>query len=119
MRRYSITQALNLPEYKITEIVSETPDEIDIRLRAYKGTVAKYIKTVIPAEAGIHNSIEIKAFWIPAFAGMTKNDISQQSHIFLIGLRKKSARLSQRDLITKSNGLNGWLTDIKIFIILG
>lgn len=41
MRGYSITQALSLPEYKITEIVSETSDEIHIRLRAYKRKKAK------------------------------------------------------------------------------
>ncbi len=41
MRRYSITQALNLPEYKITEIVLETAQEIHIRLRAYKRKKAK------------------------------------------------------------------------------
>ena len=31
-------------------------------------------------KTGIYKSIEIKTFWIPAFAGMTKNSISQQSH---------------------------------------
>lgn len=41
MRKYSITQALNLPEYKIIGIVSETPDEIHIRLRAYRRKKAK------------------------------------------------------------------------------
>jgi len=30
-------------------------------------------------KTGIYKSIEIKTFWIPAFAGMTKNSISQQS----------------------------------------
>ena len=43
------------------------------------GTVAKQVKTVIPVKTGIYKSIEIKTFWIPAFAGMTKNSISQQS----------------------------------------
>lgn len=35
MRTYSITKALNLPEYKITEILSETNKEIHIRVRPY------------------------------------------------------------------------------------
>ena len=45
-------------------------------------------------KTGIYKSIEIKTFWIPAFAGMTKNSISQQSlyHLMLItGLRLSEA----------------------------
>ena len=33
-------------------------------------------------KTGIYKSIEIKTFWIPAFAGMTKNSISQQSLVY-------------------------------------
>ncbi|MBU0599386.1 transposase family protein, partial [bacterium] len=36
MRRYSITRTLNLPEYKIAEIISETDKEIHIRVEPYK-----------------------------------------------------------------------------------
>ena len=36
MQRYSITKALNLPEYKITEIISDTDTEIHIRVEPYK-----------------------------------------------------------------------------------
>ncbi len=36
MRKYSITRALNLPEYKITEIISDTDKEIHIRTVPYK-----------------------------------------------------------------------------------
>jgi len=36
MRGYSITKALNLPEYKITEIISDTAEEIHIRVEPYK-----------------------------------------------------------------------------------
>ncbi len=41
MQRYSITQALGLPEYKILEILSDTDEEIHIRIRAYKRKKAK------------------------------------------------------------------------------
>ncbi len=41
MRRYSITRALNLPEYKITEIILETDKEIHIRLEPYKRKAGK------------------------------------------------------------------------------
>ena len=41
MQRYSITKALNLPEYKITEIISETKEEIHIRIEPYKRKKAK------------------------------------------------------------------------------
>ena len=33
MQKYSITKALNLPEFKITEIISVTDEEIHIRLK--------------------------------------------------------------------------------------
>lgn len=36
MRKYSITKVLALPEYKITEILSETKEEIYIRVEPYK-----------------------------------------------------------------------------------
>ena len=36
MREYSITKALCLPEYKITEILSEAKEEIHIRVEPYK-----------------------------------------------------------------------------------
>jgi len=36
MRNYSITKALSLPEYKITEILSEAKEEIHIRVEPYK-----------------------------------------------------------------------------------
>ena len=41
MRRYSITRVLNLPEYKITDILSEPDKEIHIRLEPYKRKRAK------------------------------------------------------------------------------
>jgi transposase len=41
MRRYSITKALHLPEYKITEIISEADKEIHIRVEPYKRKIAK------------------------------------------------------------------------------
>lgn len=41
MQKYSITRALDLPEYKIIEIVSETDKEIHMRLRAYKRKKAR------------------------------------------------------------------------------
>jgi transposase len=41
MRNYSITQALGLPEYKILDILSDTDEEIHIRIRAYKHKKAK------------------------------------------------------------------------------
>jgi len=41
MRNYSITQALDLPEYKIIGILSDTKKEIHIRIRAYKRKKAK------------------------------------------------------------------------------
>lgn len=36
MRVYSIRKALNIPEYKITELLSETDKEINIKLEPYK-----------------------------------------------------------------------------------
>ena len=36
MRRYSIKKRLNIPEYKITEIISESKTEIHLRLEPYK-----------------------------------------------------------------------------------
>ena len=36
MREYSITKTLHLPEYKITEILSEAKEEIHIRVEPYK-----------------------------------------------------------------------------------
>lgn len=59
MRKYSITQALSLPEYKITEIVSKTPDEIHIRLRAYKRKKAKCSGCGEYHETRIHGFKEI------------------------------------------------------------
>ena len=41
MRQYSITRALNLPEYKITGIISENKEEIHIRVEPYKRKKAK------------------------------------------------------------------------------
>lgn len=41
MRGYSITKALNLPEYKITEIESEKDQEMHIHLRPYKRKQAR------------------------------------------------------------------------------
>jgi len=41
MRTYSITKALNLPEYKIREIISETDKEIHIRVEPYKRKKAR------------------------------------------------------------------------------
>ena len=50
MRRYSITKALNLPEYKITEMISDTETQIHIRVEPYKR------KPVICSGCGcIHN----------------------------------------------------------------
>ncbi|MFH1318385.1 MAG: hypothetical protein ABIH71_05170, partial [Candidatus Omnitrophota bacterium] len=49
-------------------------------LKRQFGAVAKYPKSVIPAKAGIQNINGINGFWIPAFAGMTENVISQQRH---------------------------------------
>jgi len=48
------------------------------------GAVAKYPKSVIPAKAGIQNINGINGFWIPAFAGMTENVISQQRQYYII-----------------------------------
>ena len=39
MQVYSIRKALNIPEYKITEIISETDKELHIRLEPYKRKV--------------------------------------------------------------------------------
>ena len=36
MRRYSIKKRLNIPEYKITDILSETEKEIRIKIKPYK-----------------------------------------------------------------------------------
>ncbi|MBU0599799.1 transposase family protein, partial [bacterium] len=36
MRRYSIKKRLNIPEYKITDILSETEKEIHIKIEPYK-----------------------------------------------------------------------------------
>ena len=41
-------------------------------------------RKVIPVKTGIHNCNKISWFWIPAFAGMTKNGILQQSHPLLV-----------------------------------
>jgi len=49
-----------------------------MRFKRQDGTVAKYPKSVIPAKAGIQNINGINGFWIPAFAGMIENVISQQ-----------------------------------------
>jgi len=44
MRNYSITQALCLPEYKIIEILSNTDQELHVRMRPYKRKKAKCSK---------------------------------------------------------------------------
>ena len=36
MQQYSITKTLNIPEYKITKIISDTDTEIHIQLEPYK-----------------------------------------------------------------------------------
>ncbi len=41
MQRYSITKALNLPEYKITKVISTTDTEIHLRIEPYKRKKAR------------------------------------------------------------------------------
>ena len=41
MQKYSITKALNLPEFKITEIITATDEEMHVRLRPYKRKKAR------------------------------------------------------------------------------
>ena len=53
MQRYSITRVLNLPGYKITGIMSETDEEIDMRLEPYKRKRAKCGRCGIEHKSGI------------------------------------------------------------------
>lgn len=61
MRRYSITRILNLPEYKITEIMSETDKEIHIRLEPYKRKACKCGGCGAEHKKGRHSQEEVIA----------------------------------------------------------
>jgi len=61
MQGYSITKALNLPEYKITEILSETKEEIHIRIEPYKRKKAKCSGCGIEHNIGRHSQQEVIA----------------------------------------------------------
>jgi len=54
MRIYSIKRALNIPEYKVTEIISEDGSEIHLRLEPYKNKSATCSKCGKIHKVGFH-----------------------------------------------------------------
>lgn len=59
MQRYSITKLLNLPEYKITAIISKTKEEIHIRVEPYKRKKAKCGRCGIEHNTTQHSQQEV------------------------------------------------------------
>ena len=59
MQRYSITKALNLPEYKITAILSETKEEIHIRVEPYKRKKATCGRCGVEHDISRHSQQEV------------------------------------------------------------
>ncbi len=59
MRQYSITRVLNLPEYKVTEIVAESKKEIHIRVEPYKRKKAKCGGCGVEHNIGRHSQEEV------------------------------------------------------------
>jgi transposase len=82
MRGHGITQILNLPEYKVTEILSETDKEIHIRVAPYKRKSLVCSGCGCIHEHGHHGAVEVVAEDLkklqppPAAVNMSVDEVS-------------------------------------------
>ncbi|HED00179.1 MAG TPA: ISL3 family transposase [Proteobacteria bacterium] len=105
MRIYSIKKALNIPEYKITGIISETDKEINIKLEPYKrkpficsgcGQVHKIGRHATEESIAEDLSLFEKRVYLTIVKRRFKCPVDNRTHIEEIPWLKKYGRVTRR-----------------------
>ncbi len=81
MRIYSIKKAINIPEYKITEVVSENETEIHLRLEPYKRKDFICSGCGQVHKIGYHGSEETVIRDLPLFDKKTYLHVTKRRHV--------------------------------------
>jgi transposase len=81
MQVYGIKKRLNIPEYKITEIISETETEIRLRLEPYKRKLFVCSGCGGVHKNGYHGKEESIAEDLPIFEKRTYLRVTRRRHV--------------------------------------
>lgn len=81
MQVYGIKKRLNIPEYKITEIISESETEIHLRLEPYKKKPFVCSGCGLVHKTGYHGKEKSKAEDLPIFEKRTYLRVTKRRHV--------------------------------------
>jgi transposase len=106
MRIYSIKKAIDIPEYKITEVVSESEDAIHLRLEPYKRKPFICSGCGQAHKIGYHGKEESRAEDLPIFGKRTYLNVTKRRHV---------CPIDNRTRIEEVSWLNKWSRTTKRF----